>query len=123
MECVFAWSYAWGLGASLEQKGKEIFDNVVREHFKACQIPPQDTVFSYFYDLKKEKVFKEWHTQVEPFVFDKTLPYFELIVPTPVTYAHKYCLEILLSVEKPAFFTGESGVGKSVIVSNTLQIL
>jgi dynein heavy chain len=68
-------------------------------------------------------VFKEWHTKVDAFVFDKTLPYFELIVPTPVTYAHKYCLEILLSVEKAAFFTGESGVGKSVIVSNTLQIL
>ena len=36
LECVFAWSYAWGLGASLEQKSKEIFDNVVRDNFKAC---------------------------------------------------------------------------------------
>ena len=40
-----------------------------------------------------------------------------------VTFQHKYCLEKLLSVEKPAFFTGDSGVGKSVIMSNTLQLL
>ena len=123
LECLFAFSYAWGLGASLDPKGKDIFDSIVRDQFKSCQIPPQDTVFNYFYDLRKDKCFKEWHTKVEPFVFDRNLQFFELIVPTPVTYAHKYCLETLLSVEKPCFFTGDSGVGKSVIVSNTLDLL
>ena len=39
MECVFAFSYAWGLGASLDLKGKDVFDSIVRDQFKMCQIP------------------------------------------------------------------------------------
>ncbi len=121
LECLFAFSYAWGLGASLDAKGKDVFDSTVRDQFKACQFP--GVAFNYFYDLKKDKCFKEWSTKVDAFVFDKNLQYFELIVPTETTYAHRYCLETLLAVEKPCFFTGDSGVGKSVIVSNTLEQL
>jgi hypothetical protein len=80
LECLFAFSYTWGMGASLDPKGKDFFDTIVRDQFKMCQIPAPATVFDYFYDLRKEKCFKEWHTKVEPFVFDKTLPYFDLIV-------------------------------------------
>ena len=60
IDCLFAWSYAWGIGGSLEQKSKEKFDTVVRDQFKSAQIPASFTVFDYWYDLKKEKVFKNW---------------------------------------------------------------
>lgn len=36
LECLFAFSYAWGMGASLDTKGKDIFDTIVRDNFKAC---------------------------------------------------------------------------------------
>ena len=32
-------------------------------------------------------------------------------------------MEQLLAVDKPSFFTGDSGVGKSVIINNTLSLL
>lgn len=54
------------------------------------------------------------------FVYDKEASYFDLMVPTTDTYKHAYCLELLLSIEKPIFFTGNSGVGKSVIIGNLL---
>ena len=57
------------------------------------------------------------------FVFDRDVPYFELLVPTSDTYKHSYCLDLLLSKEKPAFFTGTTGVGKSVVIQNCLQRL
>ena len=98
MECIFAFSYAWGLGASLDLRGKDVFDTVVRDQFKSCSIPAGFTVFDYFYDLRKDKIFKPWQERVEKFEYDKTLPYFELIVPTDVTIKHRYCMEQLLFV-------------------------
>jgi hypothetical protein len=37
-------------------------------------------------------------------------------VPTNDSVRHSYCLEMLLGREKPSFYTGLSGVGKSVII-------
>jgi dynein heavy chain len=64
LNCLFAWSYAWGIGGSLDQAGKDRFDNIVRDQFKSAQIPSGFTVFDYFFDLKKEKVFKPWTQKV-----------------------------------------------------------
>lgn len=36
LDCLFAWCYAWGLGASLLQAGKDKFDQVVRDQFKSA---------------------------------------------------------------------------------------
>jgi len=123
IDCIFAWSYAWGIGGSLDLLGKERFDYIVRDQFKSAQIPPSFTTFDYYYDLKKEKIFKPWTNKVPQFVYDKDLPYFDLMVPTTDTTKYQFCLESLLSIEKPLFFTGNSGVGKSAIISNTLAQL
>ena len=111
------------MGASLDERSKERFDDTVRDVFKNVQIPPNFGVFDYFFDCKKDKTFKPWATKVPAFVFDKEIPYFELLVPTSDTYKHSYCLDLLLSKEKPAFFTGTTGVGKSVVIQNCLQKL
>lgn len=66
IDSLFAFSYAWGLGGGLETKDKEKFDQmVVRDQFK--KIPTGYTVFDYYFDLKKEKVFKSWASKVTPF--------------------------------------------------------
>jgi dynein heavy chain len=53
LTCLFAWSYAWGIGGSLEQAGKDRFDAIVRDQFKSAQIPGSFTIFDYWYDMKK----------------------------------------------------------------------
>jgi len=55
--------------------------------------------------------------------FDMMVPTADTYKPTADTYKHRYCLEMLLSIQKPVFFTGQTGVGKSVTVMNTMQIL
>jgi len=45
------------------------------------------------------------------------------MVDTATTVRHSWCLETLLEGNFSAFFTGESGVGKSVIVQNTFNKL
>jgi dynein heavy chain len=61
-------------------------------------------------------VFKPWTVKVPAFVYDKDLPYFDLMVPTTDTTKYSFALETLLAIEKPCFFTGESGVGKSSVI-------
>ena len=119
LDAVFAFSYAWGLGGSLDSGDKETFDEmVVRRQFE--KIPEGETVYDYYFDLKKEKEFKLWSTQVPEFIYDKELPYFDLIVATPDTTKYSFIMESLLAIEKPLFFTGASGAGKSTIISRSL---
>lgn len=124
LEHIFAWSYTWGLGAALEDKSKEFFDTTVRDVFKAVQFPNSGSVFDYWYDIRRDqKQFKHWDIKVEPFVYSKESSFFELMVPTSDTYKHRYCLEKLLTIEKSVFFTGDTGVGKSLVIQNTFDIL
>lgn len=44
-----------------------------------------------------------------------------MLVPTVDTYRNAHCLELLLEKQKPAMFTGITGVGKSVIILNLLS--
>lgn len=116
----FAFSLAWGMGASLDDYSKDRFEDVVREHFKAAGIPSQNSVYDYFFEGKKEKSFKLWSSKVEPFQYVKDVPYFQLFVETANTYRTSYCLELLLMRQKPVFITGQTGVGKSVVIQKTL---
>lgn len=56
-----------------------------------------------------------WEKVVPKFVYDKNKPYFEMLVPTIDSVRYGYLMEKLLNVHKSVLFTGETGVGKSVI--------
>ena len=79
-------------------------------------MPNSNTLYDYYYDAKKDHCFKSWNQKIEEFVYDKELPYFALMVPTIDTTRFAYCLEKLLLSQTPIFFTGSSGVGKSVLI-------
>lgn len=53
------------MGASLDERSKERFDDIVRDCFKNVQIPPGSSVFDYYFDLKKDKSFKPWSMKVQ----------------------------------------------------------
>lgn len=72
----FAFSMAWGMGASLDDYSKDRFEDVIREHFKAAGIPSTNSVYDYFFEGKKEKSFKLWQSKVEAFQYVKDVPYF-----------------------------------------------
>jgi dynein heavy chain len=123
IDCILGFSYAWGMGAALDERSKDYFDSLVKDFFKGSQFPSAFTVYDYYYDLKKTKTWMPWENQVQKFEYVKEMSFFDMMVPTADTYKHRYCLEQLLSVNKPVFFTGQTGVGKSVTIMNTLQLL
>lgn len=60
---------------------------------------------------------------MDEFQYDKSKSYFELVVPTKDTVRYSWLLGESLKCDQPVFFTGVTGVGKSIIVNSTLQAL
>jgi len=124
LDSIFAWSFAWGLGAGLDDYSKSFFDNLNKDCFKTANFPTSFTVFDYYFDMKgKDHIFKPWEGAVPKFEYDREASYFDLMVPTADTFKHAYCLKTLLSVRKNVFFTGLTGVGKTVTIASTMTEL
>lgn len=123
IDSIMAFSYAWGMGSALDERSKDYFDTFIKDNFKSAQFPSAFTVFDYYYDLRKSKSWMPWDNQVSKFEYIKDMSFFDMMVPTADTYKTRYCIEQLLSIEKSVFVTGLTGVGKSVAVSNTMQLL
>ena len=61
----------------------------------------------------------KWQNEVpKEFLYDPKLPYFSILVPTLNTVRYSYLLDLCLKIKKHCFFTGETGVGKSVVIQN-----
>ncbi|XRB21521.1 dynein axonemal heavy chain [Pseudoscourfieldia marina] len=120
---VFAFSYVWSIGANVHADSHDELDDFVREHLQpVCQFPGGGSVMDYVLDFTTPEVpLVQW--TVPEFVYDLNTPFFQLIVPTIDTVRFGYLIETLLDVQRPVLYTGETGVGKSVIVDSTLKRL
>ena len=57
------------------------------------------------------------------FKYDREVPYFDILVPTVDTVRYGFLMEKLLGQRRSVLFTGETGVGKSVIAKGQLLTL
>ncbi len=113
VELVFAFSFAWAVGGSLEGDSAKQFNKLCMELF--VNIRPPVSVFDSYVDVR-EKSWKSWDALVPAFDFDpKGASSFQM-VPTIDTLRYQTLLDTLLGVEKAVFFTGLSGVGKTSII-------
>jgi len=113
IELLFAYSFAWGLGGSLDTESQRAFGKFCMEQF--VNVRPPVSFFDSYVDVK-ERTWKSWESLVPSFEFDAKQSYFNMIVPTVDTVRYQSLLETLLGVEKAVFFTGTSGVGKTIII-------
>jgi dynein heavy chain len=120
VEMLFAYCMTWSLGGALDSESREKFSKHMLETF--VNIRPTGTFFSAFVDVR-EKVWTPWEAVVPEFNYDSAVPYFQLLVPTVDTVRFARLLETLLSVEKATFFTGLTGVGKTMIAQNLFASL
>ena len=111
----FGFAFIWGFGASYKTTALRFIDNMMRDFFAKLHIPTSETVFEYYYNEKEQK-FLHWSRVVPPFIYDPKTPFFSIMVPTIDTVRYSTLLDMLVQVGKPVFFTGSTGVGKSVII-------
>ena len=93
---------------------------MLRDFFGKLHIPTSETVFDYFYSEKELKIV-HWEKVIPAFEYDPKLPFFSILVPTVDTVRYTAILDMLISINKPLFMTGNTGVGKSIIASNYIQ--
>eukprot|EP00761_Pharyngomonas_kirbyi_P008673 gb/GECH01008685.1/.p1 GENE.gb/GECH01008685.1/~~gb/GECH01008685.1/.p1 ORF type:complete len:4033 (+),score=845.30 gb/GECH01008685.1/:1-12099(+) len=117
---IFFFAYIWSLGANVSTNSRVKFDQYLRTNVTSLSLPSNGTVYDYFLDESAAR-FIPWADIVPNFKYSSKLPFFRMVVPTVDTVRYSYLLKQLLQVGKPVLFTGETGVGKTVIVSNTLE--
>jgi dynein heavy chain, axonemal len=66
---------------------------------------------------------RSWNDVVPSFAYDKSVPYFQMLVPTLDTVRYSHLLDTCLHVQRSVLFTGVTGVGKSVITVDALERL
>ena len=92
-----------------------------KDYFQGkCGIPTADSCFDYYLNEKELKLV-HWENAMPKFEYDPKIPFFQLIVPTVDTYRYSQILDMLIKAHKPIFFTGKTGVGKSIILQKYLQ--
>lgn len=117
LSTTFAFCYVWAIGGNLKSASWDSFDTFVRNQFDDngdAKLSSGGDLFSYFVDVQYRRM-DLWEKIVPKFVYDPKKPYFEMLVPTIDSVRYGYLMEKLLTVQRSVLFTGETGVGKSVI--------
>lgn len=121
----FAFALTWSVGATaIDTRSMDQVDTLIRRIFSYIVYPNMESVHSVYLDIIGENIlFKPWKDKTPDFVYEKDMPYFEILVPTPETTRYVQVISWLLDSNKPVFATGKTGVGKSVVIQNLLTNL
>ena len=76
----------------------------------------------HFYDFNKGD-FVNWQTKLSHYEYISGTPYFSIFVHTIDSLRYSFLLEALCSIQKNILVTGDTGVGKSSIISNSIRKL
>jgi dynein heavy chain len=83
-------------------------------------VPAKGMVYDYFYD-RHRNAWVPWMDTIEPYVYDPSLEYSELIIPTQDSVRYTYLLDLLVKHDKHVLMTGPTGTGKTVNINKQLQ--
>lgn len=118
---IFVFCLTWSLGGSIDSKFHPRFESYLSTEFNMNDMPKGST---YDYCLvpggKKDPVKFEFWPKI-PFEYSSEKNYFDLVVPTKDTVRFSWFVKECLKHNFPLFFTGVTGVGKSIIIDTAIQ--
>lgn len=83
---------------------------------------PETNLWDWNINPKTEK-WEKWTDIVPVFQFNPEERFFDILVPTTDTAKFGYVAELLFRQHRPVMFTGDTGVGKSVLAKGALKRL
>lgn len=121
---LFVWSMLWSVGGNLHDASRVRLEAFVRQLVAAHPMAelPETDLWNWKVNLTTFG-WETWSTIVEQFVYDADVPYFDILVPTTDTAKFGYIAETLFEQNRPVMFTGDTGVGKSVLARGALKRL
>jgi dynein heavy chain len=116
---VFAFATVWGVFGCVNNKGLHKVESFVKTKFLEIKLENMLFMESH-YDFNKND-FVAFSPESSAFNYVKDMPYFSIFVPTLDTVRYSFLFEHLIEAQKNVFITGETGVGKTSILLNTLE--
>eukprot|EP01138_Halocafeteria_seosinensis_P006356 gb/GECG01006497.1/.p1 GENE.gb/GECG01006497.1/~~gb/GECG01006497.1/.p1 ORF type:complete len:3153 (+),score=416.35 gb/GECG01006497.1/:1-9459(+) len=123
LESLFLFSLTWTIGGTVEPEGKSMINEWVKglDAFKHLKLGSH-SIYDLFPDLSDKSVpWRKWANNVPAFHYDRTQPYFSMVVPTLDTTRFTYLLALQIEQQNPVFFTGVTGTGKTVVIQDFLD--
>jgi dynein axonemal heavy chain len=115
---VFSYAYVWSIGGSIDAESQSKFKEFASQQLREFNLPRD--VYDVYVDTVERK-WASWSDIVPEFKYDNELPYFRMLVPTVDTVRYSKLMQTCLEVDRSVFFTGTTGVGKSVIINDLLR--
>ena len=122
----FIFCLCWTLGGAVDEGGRKKIDNAIREadtrEGTSC-MPSSNTVYEWLVDGAKNE-WIPWTSKIpEKWQVAPNTPFYKILVPTIDTVRYSWVVGQLLKAHKGILITGDSGVGKTVIMQETLSRL
>ncbi|XP_076676367.1 dynein heavy chain at 16F [Andrena cerasifolii] len=120
----FVFAYLWAVGGNIIDSSRTIFEAFVRKQFEDNEdaLIPSTDLWDVYMNVQQHRL-DMWMDIMPEFVYDSDVPFFDILVPTVDTVRFGYMMKKMVEINKPVFFTGATGVGKSVITKVVLNDL
>ncbi|XP_015429803.1 PREDICTED: dynein heavy chain 6, axonemal, partial [Dufourea novaeangliae] len=121
---MFVFAYLWSVGGNVVDASREIFEAFVRKQFDENEdaLLPSIDLWDLYVNVSGHRL-DVWTDIMPEFLYDSETPFFDILVPTVDTVRFGYMMKKMVETNKPVFFTGDTGVGKSVITKVMLKSL
>ena len=122
---ILIFSLGWSMGGNTDDDTKNKFSNFFKLKIMSIypNFPYDGEVYDFYIDFDA-KQFKNWTNligkMVPEFKYNKKTPYFNILVPTSDTVKYKFLVKHLMANGYNVLITGDTGVGKSVIIQELL---
>ncbi|XP_043248669.1 dynein axonemal heavy chain 6 [Colletes gigas] len=119
---LFVFAYLWAVGGNVVDSSRNDFESFVREQFEENEdaLLPSIDLWNVYVNVPNHRL-DVWTDIMPEFVYDSEMPFFDILVPTVDTVRFGYMMKKLVEINKPVLFTGDTGVGKSVITKVVLN--
>ncbi|XP_066905838.1 dynein axonemal heavy chain 6 isoform X4 [Halyomorpha halys] len=121
----FLFTYVWAIGGNLVETSREAFSLFIKSQFekvKDVKFPQAGSVWDMYYSVE-QSMLRNWTSIMPHFKYNPEVRFFDMLVPTMDTVCFGFIMEMLLEENHPVFFTGTTGVGKSVIAKAVLDTM
>ncbi|CAD7077293.1 unnamed protein product [Hermetia illucens] len=121
---LYVWASLWSIGGNFDDDSRYKLENKFKELLAGEKLLefPTGNIWDFRVNITSLD-WEHWNTVVEPFNYNINDRFFDMLVPTTDTTKFGYISELLFLRKRPVMFTGDTGVGKSVLAESTLKKL
>lgn len=128
LKMYFVFAVTWSVGANIDDASRGKFNDFCMGQFRDLidgdgGASGAVNAITNVYDVVIDETTGKWTSWVKTpkFTFVPGASYFSMVVPTQDTTRFRYLLEKLLLSDHHVLYSGETGVGKSVIIQSFLD--